>query len=167
MQVRQYRSGDEDAICDIYNHYITETAITFEEAPLSRLEMRERIESYLAHYPWLVCESGNEIVGYSYASRFRPRAAYRFTAEATVYVRRGCERRGFGKALYDPLLCHLQDSGCHVLVAAIALPNAGSVGLHEAFGFAKVAHFPEVGFKFGRWLDVGYWQKNLIQGSAD
>lgn len=161
MQVREFAPGDEAGICAIYNHFITDTVVTFEETPLTPAEMRERIEAYRAHYPWLVCEDGGQLVGYSYAARFHPRSAYRHTAEVTVYVRDGHARRGIGQALYARLLPQLVAGGCHVLLAAIALPNEGSVGLHEAHGFRKAAHFDEVGFKFGRWIDVGYWQRRI------
>lgn len=159
MEIRPFRPGDEAAISEIYNYYITDTAVTFEEEPLQSAQMRERIESYLLHYPWFVCVADGSIVGYSYASKFHPRAAYRHTAELTVYVRKGFERRGIGRMLYEPLIQHLRAAGCHAMLAAISLPNEGSVRLHEALGFTKVAHFSEVGHKLGQWIDVGYWQK--------
>jgi L-amino acid N-acyltransferase YncA len=161
MHVRPFFAGDEHGIAEIYNHYIMHTAVTFEETPLTAAQMRERIDSYVQHHPWLVCERDGLIVGYSYAHHFHHRAAYRHTTEVTVYVRQGYERRGIGKTLYAPLLDRLTRQGCHVALAAIALPNEGSVGLHEAFGFQKVAHLTEVGRKFERWIDIGYWQKLL------
>lgn len=121
--------------------------------------MRERIEEYLVHYPWFVCVIDGVIAGYSYASRFHQRAAYRHTAELTVYLRKGFERRGIGRRLYEPRMKHLEDQGCHAMLGVIALPNEGSVGLHEALGFSKVGHFPQVGKKFGQWVEVGYWQR--------
>jgi phosphinothricin acetyltransferase len=161
MRIRAYSPGDENGIAEIYNYYISNTVITFEEEPLSAQQMRERIRSYLVDYPWFVCELDGQVAGYSYASRFHPRAAYRHTVETTVYVRNGCERRGIGKALYEPLFAHLAAHGCHVALAAIALPNDPSVGLHEALNFCKVGHFSEVGRKLGRWVDVGYWQRHM------
>lgn len=163
MKVRPFAPGDEDRIAEIYNHYIRNTVITFEEEPLSVQQMRERIHGYLVDYPWFVCELDGQIAGYSYAAKFHSRAAYRHTVETTVYVRNGCERRGIGKALYEPLLAHLAAHGCHVALAAIALPNDASVGLHEAVHFQKVGHFCEVGRKLGRWVDVGYWQRQMQQ----
>ena len=159
MEIRPFAPGDEIAISEIYNHYIADTVVTFEEQPLSPTQMRERIESYLINYPWFVGVIDGVIVGYSYASQFHQRAAYRHTAELTVYLRKGFGRRGLGRQLYAPLMAHLQAHGCHAMLAAIALPNDGSVGLHEALGFSKVAHFSQVGHKFGEWVDVGYWQK--------
>lgn len=159
MEIRPFLPGDETAISDIYNHYITQTLVTFEELPLSPEQMRARIDSYLTSYPWLVCVVDGVIAGYSYASKFHQRAAYRHTAELTVYLRPGFERRGLGRQLYEPLIQHLQAQGCHAMLAAIALPNEGSVGLHEALGFSKVGHFSQVGHKLGQWVDVGYWQR--------
>ena len=159
MEIRPFAPGDEIAISEIYNHYIANTVVTFEEQPLSPTQMRERIENYLINYPWFVGVIDGVIVGYSYASQFHQRAAYRHTAELTVYLRKGFGRRGLGRQLYAPLMDHLQAHGCHAMLAAIALPNDGSVGLHEALGFSKVAHFSQVGHKFGEWVDVGYWQK--------
>ena len=159
MIIRPFSAGDEHAICEIYNHYVERTVVTFEEQPLTPQQMRERIESYVISYPWLVCVIDGAVAGYSYASKFHPRSAYRHTAELTVYLRHGFERRGLGRQLYQPLIDHLQAQGCHAMIAIIALPNEGSVGLHEALGFSKVAHFSQVGRKFGQWVDVGYWQR--------
>jgi L-amino acid N-acyltransferase YncA len=159
MKIRNYSPGDEAKICEIYNYYIAETVVTFEEDALTENQMRDRIESYITNYPWFVCEIDGQVIGYSYASKFHQRGAYRHTAETTVYVRKGFERRGIGKALYAPLLAHLADHGCHAVLAVIALPNVGSVGLHEALNFNKVGHLSEVGQKFNQWVDVGYWQR--------
>ena len=161
MSIRAYRPGDENGICEIYNYYIKETIVTFEEEPLSTQQMRDRIENYIISYPWFVCERDGQIVGYSYANKFHQRAAYRHTVESTVYVRKGFERRGIGRALYEPLIAYLSNHGCHVVLAVIALPNAGSAGLHESFNFTRVGHFTEVGRKFNQWVDVGYWQRRL------
>jgi len=159
MIIRQFKAGDEYAIRDIYNYYIENTIVTFEEEPLSAQQMRERIDSYMESYPWFVCVINDVVVGYSYASKFHQRSAYRHTAELTVYICKGFERRGIGRQLYEPLIRHLQTVECHVMLAAISLPNEGSVGLHEMLGFSKVAHFSQVGHKLGQWVDVGYWQK--------
>jgi phosphinothricin acetyltransferase len=158
MEIRPVEHDDVAAICDIYNHYINHTTITFEEVPLGVAEMQVRIEAYRKAFPWLVCEAGGEVVGYAYASKWKERAAYRHTAEATVYVRDGLSRRGYGQALYGALLPRLFQLGCHAVAGCIALPNEPSVNLHERIGFRKVAHFPEVGRKFGSWIDIGYWQ---------
>lgn len=162
MEIRPYQPGDEAAICAIYNHYVTHTVVTFEEEPVTEAQMRERIDACVnTGYPWYVCVEHGQVLGYAYASRWKQRAAYRHTAESSVYLRHDCARRGLGRALYEVLLPDLRARGCHVVLACIALPHEASVGLHERMGFTPVAHFAEVGRKFDCWLDVGYWQ--LIQ----
>lgn len=161
MLIRPCAADDIDAVCAIYNHYIENTVITFEEIPLTVAQMRERIESYMQLYPWLVCEDAGEIIGYAYASKWKDRSAYKHTAEVTVYLDHEHLGKGAGRALYQALIDQLAVQNMHALLACIAVPNAASEKLHEQFGFKKVAHFAEVGFKFNRWLDVGYWQKLL------
>ncbi|MEY4766713.1 MAG: hypothetical protein RI907_3386 [Pseudomonadota bacterium] len=165
MLIRPFAPGDEAGIAELYNHYILNTTVTFEEVPLTPQAMRERIDAYRAHHPWLVAEDGGQIVGYAYGSRFHARAAFRHTAEVSVYVRDGHERRGIARALYAPLIAFLGGQGVHAVLAVISLPHEASVGLHEALGFEPKGRLTEVGFKFGRWLDIGYWQLNLV-GSA-
>lgn len=161
MHIRSCTTRDVPAICAIYNHYIENTVITFEEIPLSVEQMRERIEGYMQLFPWLVCEDAGEIIGYAYASKWKDRSAYKHTAEVTVYLHHKHVGKGVGRALYQELIDQLAARKMHTLLACIAVPNAASEKLHEQFGFEKVAHFAEVGFKFNRWLDVGYWQKLL------
>lgn len=130
---------------------------------LSRLrEIARRIEEVQsASLPWLIAETGGQLAGYCYATRWRTRTAYRFAVEITVYVARHSGGRGIGSTLYTHLLPKLRSAGIHSVIGGIALPNDASVALHEKFGFRKVAHFQEVGFKFGRWIDVGYRQLTL------
>ena len=161
MLIRPCAADDIAAVCTIYNHYIENTVITFEEIPLSVEQMRGRIEGYMQLFPWLVCEDAGEIIGYAYASKWKDRSAYKHTAEVTVYLHHKHVGKGVGRALYQELIDQLAARKMHVLLACIAVPNAASEKLHEHFGFNKVAHFTEVGFKFNRWLDVGYWQKLL------
>jgi phosphinothricin acetyltransferase len=161
MIIRPCSASDLAAVCAIYNHYIENTVITFEEIPLSVAQMRERIEGYMQLFPWLVCEDAGEIIGYAYASKWKDRSAYKHTAEVTVYLHHKHVGKGVGRALYQALIDQLAAQNLHALLACIAVPNAASEKLHEQFGFKKVAHFTEVGFKFNRWLDVGYWQKLL------
>ena len=124
--------------------------------------MLERIEAVLAaRLPWYVVAAGGKPVGYAYASPWKARPAYRWSAEVTVYLDPTCAGRGLGKRLYGELLAALKSQGMHAAIGGIALPNEPSVGLHEKCGFRKVAHFAEVGFKFGRWIDVGYWERLL------
>ena len=159
MNIRPFEQKDVEQICEIYNYYISNTVITFEENCLSFSELSQRINTYTKSYPWLVCEVEDELVGYAYASKWKERSAYKNTAEVTIYLKQGLSRKGYGKALYTSLLQSLKELNCHVILACIALPNESSEKLHEHFGFVKVAHFSEVGRKFGQWVDVGYWQK--------
>lgn len=159
MIIRACEARDVPTVCEIYNYYIANTVITFEENPLSTTEMSARIHAYTQLYPWFVCEVNGVVVGYAYATKWKERAAYKNSVEITVYLDHTQSGKGYGKALYTKLLESLVTMGCHVVLGGIALPNEASVGLHEYFGFKKVAHFSEVGFKLGRWVDVGYWQK--------
>ena len=153
---------DAAAITEIYNHYILNTVITFEEAALTTDQLAERINSLVgASLPYLVAEVSGQIVGYAYAGRFHSRSAYRFTAESTVYLDKQAGGKGIGSKLYQPLLDALKAKGFHSAISIIALPNDASVGLHEKYNFRKAAHFSEVGYKFGQWHDVGYWQASL------
>ena len=143
----------------IYNHYVLQTVVTFEEEPVTSDEMSRRIDEVrAASLPWFVAERADAIAGYACASRWRARSGYRFSSEVTVYLAPEQGRRGIGSALYAELLSALRGSGLHAAIGGIALPNDASVALHEKFGFRKVAHFDQTGFKFNRWIDVGYWQ---------
>ena len=157
--IRAIADSDCDAVTRIYNHYITDTIITFEEEPITAAEIASRVQEVLSSdLPWIVAEEGGEIVGYAYASKWKSRAAYRFSVETTVYLGANRTRGGWGTKLYSELFDQLRARGIHAAIGGIALPNEASIALHEKFGMEKVAHFPEVGFKFGRWIDVGYWQ---------
>jgi len=121
--------------------------------------MRRRIEGVKAQQmPWLCAMVGGKLAGYAYATRWRERSAYRFTVETTIYLAPAFTGLGIGKTLYGELLTRLRTAGAHALMAVITLPNPASVALHEALGFQKVGQLAEVGFKFKRWVDVGYWQ---------
>lgn len=159
--VRDASEDDAAAVAAIYNPYITDLATSFEQDPLTAGAMAERMHGVMARYPWLVYERDGEIAGYAYATRWKERHAYRFCAETCIYLRQGCEGQGIGTALYTELLRRLPPHDIKIAIAGIALPNGASVALHEKFGFEKVAHYPKVGYKFGQWIDVGYWQKAL------
>jgi phosphinothricin acetyltransferase len=168
--LRAAEPADAAGIAAIYNHYVAETIVTFEEEPVAPAEMALRIDGVQSiGLPWLVAEeqgreAGEEkarVVGYAYATRWRPRSGYRFSVEVTVYVAPGRGGRGIGSTLYDGLFARLAGCGVHAVIGGIALPNAPSVALHEKLGMRKVAHFEQVGFKLGRWVDVGYWQRVL------
>ena len=157
--IRDGTPEDASSIAGIYNHYVLNTAITFETDAVAPEEMASRIREVIAAgLPWVTAELNGRIVGYAYASKWKGRCAYRFSVESTVYVATEHIGQGIGAALYDALLARLRCGTTHVVIGGIALPNEGSVALHERFGFRKVAHFNEVGFKFDRWIDVGYWQ---------
>ena len=140
--------------------------VSFEtEAPEARA-MRGRIAGSDGLYPWIVATSGEEtggVLGYAYATRFREREAYRWVVETTVYVADVAQRGGVGRLLYEALVDTLRAQGFTQAVGIIALPNDGSIRLHEAVGFRRAGVFREVGYKHGRWIDVGYWQCELAE----
>ena len=156
--IRPATTADAAAICAIYNHYVLETTITFEEAPVPPAEMEARIRETLQSLPWLIWEDDASIHGFAYASKWKGRCAYRHTAEVTIYLDPKSTGRGLGLQLYQSLLTDLRQRSLHAVIGGIALPNAASIALHERLGFRKVAHFEQVGWKFNRWIDVGYWQ---------
>jgi L-amino acid N-acyltransferase YncA len=159
VSVRPVAPADAAAMAAIYNHYVRHTAISFEEEPVSDVEMEARIgKTVQAGLPWLVAECDGRLSGYAYASRWRERHAYRFAVESTVYVALDAGGAGIGSALYGVLFEQLRLAGYHTVIGVIALPNPASVALHEKFGMRQVAHLREVGCKFGRWHDVGNWQ---------
>jgi L-amino acid N-acyltransferase YncA len=160
--MRQATTADVDSICRIYNHYIESSTITFEEIPVSSAEMAGRIaETTTGSLPWLVEEANGSVVGYAYASKWKTRAAYRYAAETTIYLAPNACHKGIGTSLYQELLVRLKERSMHVAIGGIALPNDASLRLHEKLGFRKVAEFVEVGFKFNRWINVGYWEVKL------
>jgi phosphinothricin acetyltransferase len=162
--LRPASAADAASICAIYNAYVATTAITFEEEAVTPQDMAQRIADVgAANLPWLVLEVDGRIAGYSYATKWRARSAYRYSVESTVYLDRAFAGQGLGRLLYGALLDELRKRELHVVIGGIALPNESSVGLHEKLGFLKVAHFTEVGMKFGRWIDVGYWELRLGQ----
>jgi phosphinothricin acetyltransferase len=156
--IRACEAHDAAAIADIYNHYVRETVITFEETPVPGDEMARRIVDVGARFPWVVAEHDGGVVGFAYATEWKTRSAYRFSVETTVYVAESHHGRGIGASLYRALIAALEQRKLHSAVGGIALPNPASVALHEKLGFKKIAHFAEVGWKLGRWVDVGYWQ---------
>jgi phosphinothricin acetyltransferase len=163
MHIRSAHADDAKAISAIYNPYILNTTISFEEEAVTDAAMAQRIADVQGGgLPWLVAERDGKVLGYAYATKWRVRHAYRFSVESSVYLAPEAARQGVGSALYTALLAQLAERGVHLVIGGIALPNDASVALHEKMGYEKVAHFREVGFKFGRWLDVGYWQKTWL-----
>lgn len=160
--IREATKGDAAAIAEIYNHYIRNTVITFEDSVVDSKEFVERINNVQkTGFSWLVVEANNEVIGYAYSSKWNDRAAYKNTAEVSVYLSHTIQSKGWGTKLYDVLFSSLREKSIHVVIGGITLPNSASVAIHEKFGMEKVAHFKQVGYKFGKWLDVGYWQVQL------
>jgi phosphinothricin acetyltransferase len=156
--IRLATPDDAEAIQRIYAPIVLETAISFELVPPTVDEMRRRILKTLEHLPWLVYEHDGAVIGYAYASRHRERAAYQWCADLSAYVHEQWRGRGVGRALYRSLFDLLRAQGYYNVYAGIALPNPGSVALHEALGMRSVGVYEHVGYKFGRWHDVGWWQ---------
>ncbi|RZL32940.1 MAG: N-acetyltransferase family protein [Rubrivivax sp.] len=162
MKIRTATPDDAAAIAAIYGPLVRHTTISFETEPPDAAEMRRRITRTLACLPWLIAQdAAGDVCGYAYAGKHRERAAYQWSVDTTVYVREDMRGRGVGRALYGQLLPVLAALGYFQAFAGIALPNAGSVGLHEAVGFEPLGVYRHVGFKHGAWHDVGWWQKSL------
>jgi phosphinothricin acetyltransferase len=161
LSIREAVGGDAAAIQAIYAPIVEQTAISFEDAAPSVEEMSRRISDISASHAFLVAERDRSVLGYAYGSQHRARAAYRTSVDVTVYVAEQARRSGVGRALYIELLSQLKRQDFHAAFAGIALPNPGSIALHEKVGFTPIGVYREVGFKFGRWHDVGWWQKLL------
>lgn len=160
--IRSARESDAAMIVEIYNHYVSNTTVTFEQSSVAPAEMAARIRSILNEgLPWLVAEVDGVVIGYAYASKWRERCAYRYSVESTVYMSSEFESKGWGSMIYERLLQTLATSKIQTVIGGISLPNPKSIRLHEKFGFEKVAHFKEVGYKFNKYIDVGYWQIKL------
>jgi phosphinothricin acetyltransferase len=159
--IRSASTADASPIQAIYAPFVEGTTISFEDVPPSVEEMAARIETYLQTYPYLVAERDGEIIGYAYAGQHRTRSAYRHSVDVSVYVTDRVRRSGVGRALYKALFADLAARGFHAAFAGIALPNPASLALHQAVGFEPVGVYREVGFKFGKWHDVSWWQRRL------
>jgi phosphinothricin acetyltransferase len=161
LTIRTAREEDAAELLSIYAPYVRDTVITFElEAPDAG-EFAGRIRNTLRKYPYLVAESGGEILGYAYASPFKTRAAYDWAVETSVYVRTGLRRHGTGTALYGALEQVLERMNIQNLNACITWPNPESIGFHEKFGYKTVGHFTQCGYKNGAWRDVVWMEKHL------
>lgn len=158
MEIVDAEAAHAAAIARIYEPVVTGTTISFEAEAPDADEIARRIAT---HRPWLVAIERGAVVGYAYASPFKDRDAYRWTVETTIYVDPGHQRRGVAKALVDVLLARLRAEGIHTAVAVISLPNAASVATAQAAGFAHVGTIPRAGHKMGRWIDVGFWVREL------
>lgn len=167
--IRLAEAADGPEVAAIYGAVVAQTTISFETEIPTAQEMAQRIATALTFAPWLVYVEDGRVAGYAYASRHRERAAYQWSADASVYVAERSRGLGVGRALYTSLFALLRLQGFHAVHAGIALPNQASVRLHESFGFQPIGVYRKVGFKFGQWHDVGWWQLELRprQGAPD
>ena len=165
LKIRTAVVADAVAIQRIYAPIVSIAAISFEEIPPSAEEIAQRIATTHQTYPYLVAEESGDIKGYAYVSQHRARPAYRWAVDVTVYVDESARRQGVGGDLYETLLPILEKQRFRAAYAGIAQPNIGSVGLHESLGFVHIGTYPEVGFKLGKWYDVGYWRLGLCQAT--
>lgn len=162
MIIRDAVLDDSPQIAEIYNYYVENTCVTFEETQVSNEEMSNRLRNVAnSNLPWIVAVKDEAIVGYAYATKWKERSAYRYSVESTIYLSSTAQGKGLGTLLYNSLLSKLKSLEINSVIGGITLPNPASVGLHEKLGMEKVAHFSKVGFKFDKWLDVGYWQLSL------
>jgi len=159
--IRPVALKDAQELLDIYNYYVLHTAVTFDIEPLSLQTFSDKIRTITADYPFIVYEEDHVILGFAYGSRFRPRAAYNYVGESTVYVKHTDQGKQIGSTLYAELIRLLKATDLHTLLGVLTIPNEASVKLHEKFGFNQVAHLKEVGKKFDTWQDVGMWQLKL------
>ncbi|NDY94331.1 N-acetyltransferase [Wenzhouxiangella sp. C33] len=165
MVIRRALDRDVADIVKIYNYYIEHSTATFEEKQLLPEQLAGRMNAVAqAGLPWLLAMRQGAVVGYAYATPWRERTAYRHSVEVSGYVCPDQTRGGTGSQLYQALIERLERCGKRSLIGVVTLPNPASAAFHAKMGFVKVAHLEQVGFKFGRWLDVGYWQKLLGGG---
>jgi L-amino acid N-acyltransferase YncA len=168
MNIRHADPGRDAAGCAaIYRPFVESTAVSFEAHPPSHNDFARRIQTITETHPWLVAEDDNSVVGYAYGCPHRERAAYRWAADVTVYVDPAKRRQGIGRALYTTLFQLLKKQGIYVLCAGVTLPNDASVALHESLGFVPVGIYEKIGYKLGRWHDVGWWQLPLAKQTSD
>ena len=156
--IRKVKPDDAHDIALIYNYYIENSTITFETSPVSSEDMAGRIADLLEKYPYFVYEESRRVVGYCYVSSWKKKAAYSKTVESTVYIDKKFLSKGIGRALMNKLIDELREKSFHAIIACITIPNPISVKLHEELGFRQMSEFKEVGYKFGKWLDVGDWE---------
>lgn len=159
MKIRNATPDDAKTICDIYNYYIVNTAVTFEIDALTVEEVKQRIaEDVNSGFPYFVAEVDGKIIGYCYSHLWNKRRAYSNTHEVSIYLDVHETGKGYGSMLLKNLLENIDRAKVHTFVAGITIPNEESIRLHEKFGFKQVSYFKEVGRKFDRWHDVGHWQ---------
>lgn len=166
IAIRDAASSDAASIAAIYNVHVRTTTATFELEGVNADEMARRIGDVQTRgLPWLVALQDGVVLGYAYATPWKARAAYAYSVESSIYLAESAQGRGLGKRLYAELIERLRDAGIHAVIGGITLPNPTSITLHEALGFEYIGRFREVGWKFERWIDVGYWQL-VLHGDA-
>lgn len=166
--IRPSRDDDLDAITRIYGHHVLHGTGTFETTPPSLADMTTRRADVLSKgLPWLVAEDGGQVVGFAYGNWFKPRPAYRFSVEDSIYMDPAAHRKGLGRALLAELMAALERGGVRKVMAVIGdSANAGSIGVHKALGFETVGVIQSCGWKFDRWLDIVLMQKTLGAGDT-
>ncbi|MFV9550652.1 N-acetyltransferase family protein [Algibacter sp. PT7-4] len=160
--IRRLQIQDAEALLKIYNYYVLNTTATFDIDPLTIHMFLEKIKRISAKYPFIVYLENDEILGYAYGSSFRPKPAYNYVAETTVYVKHTAHGKQIGTKLYTELIRQLKETNLHSVLGVLTIPNNASVKLHEKLGFKQVASLNEVGFKFGKWQNIGIWQLKLV-----
>ena len=161
QQIRLATSNDAQSVLDIYAPYCLKSPATFEIQPPSLDEIRNRIDKTLTRFPYLIFEENEEPVAFAYAGQYMERAAYRFSAAVSVYVKEGFHGKGMGKALYGVLIPLLRKQGFCNAFAGITMPNPASEALHRSLGFVQTGLYKNVGYKFEKWHDVSWWQLPL------
>ena len=164
--IRIARADDAAQVAAIYAPIVRDTFISFETEAPDAAEMARRIETTLATHPWIVAEQDGGVIAYAYGSAHRARSAYRWSVDVTVYLAEAARGQGLGRRLYGVLLPLLARQGFRSAFAGVALPNAASVGLHEAVGFEPIGVYRDVGFKLGGWRDVGWWRLGLDESAG-
>lgn len=161
--IRAATPDDATRIAAIYAPFVIGGTVSFEIEPPDARAMRGRMAASEGLYPWMVVTNGGDdgVVGYAYANSFRDRPAYKYVVETSIYVAGDQQRGGVGRLLYEALIDTLRAQGFTQAIAAITLPNDASISLHESVGFRRAGVYREVGYKQGRWIDVGFWQCEL------
>lgn len=166
MNIRFATHMDAKRVLEIYAPFVESSPVSFETVVPTLGEFKKRMAQIQSTYPWLVGEADGQIMGYAYASPHRGRRAYCWSAEVTVYVDSIYKRKGVGRKLYEKLFELLRLQGCHLVLGGITLPNEASEGLHKNLGFSLVGVYKKIGFKLGKWHDVAWYQRQLLEERA-
>lgn len=161
--IRHIEQRDLPALLDIYNHYVIHTPINFDIEPRTLAQWQEWLDEFsnVGKYQCFVADEDSKPIGYACSAQFKEKAAYATTIETSVYCAPDCAGKGIGRTLYSTLFDALKDEDIHRAFGGITLPNAASVGLHEAMGFRHIGTYGEVGRKFGRYWDVGLFIREM------